>query len=261
MKRPKFLPSMAEIDRRLDTLQDHGKSWIIGAIALGIIACWALVGFSPHDNVLLLITVLVTIVGILVTLRVIRGSLHSYNNREEEDEALVPSERVKKALAKSRKGVKGAQENFSGEVLLWESREHPISLWPWFIGGAALLAAVVFVAAMSLKAALVLLLAGMVVFGCRLLAWHLHRICVTDKRLLVVTGIIDIRYKTMPLSKLTDQTAGFPPISNILAWLRIIRTQYATLTVESAGQDQALREVLYVPEGHKVNRLIMSMVL
>lgn len=259
MKRPKFLPTMAELDRSLDFLQDRGKPWVIGGIAIGIIACWALVGFSPHDNVLLLVAVLVTIISILAALRVARGSLYSYNNREEDDdEMLVPSERVKKALAKSRKGAK---ESFSGEVLLWESREHPISLWPWFAGSAALLVVVAFVAAMSLMAALVLLLVGMIAFGCRLLAWHLHRICVTDKRLLVVSGILDIRYKTMPLSKLTDQTAGFPPISNILAWLRIIRTQYATLIVESAGQDQALREVLYVPEGHRVNRLIMSMVL
>lgn len=258
MKRPKFLPTMAELDRNLDFLQDRGKPWVIGGIAIGIIACWALVGFSPHDHVLLLTAILVTIISALVALRVARGSLYSYNNREEEDETFVPSERVKKALAKSRKSAK---TDFSGEVLLWESREHPISLWLWFVGGGALLVVVVFVAAMSLKAALVLLLAGMVAFGCRLLAWHLHRICVTDKRLLVVTGILDIRYKTMPLSKLTDQTAGFPPLSNILAWLRIIRTQYATFIVESAGQDQALREVLYVPEGHKVNRLIMSMAL
>lgn len=258
MKQPKFLPTMADIDRHLDTLQDRGKPWVIGGIAIGIIACWALVGFSPHDGMLLLIAVLVTIVSVLVALRVARGSLYSYNSRDEEDEILVPSDRVKKALAKSRKGAK---ENFSGEVLLWESREHPISLWLWFAGSAALLVVVAFVATMSLKAALVLLFVGMIAFGCRLLAWHLHRICVTDKRLLVVSGILDIRYKTMPLSKLTDQTTGFPPISNILAWLRIIRTQYATLIVESAGQDQALREVLYVPEGHKVNRLIMSMVL
>jgi len=258
MKRPKFLPSMADLDRRLDVLQDRGKPWAIGGIAVGLIACWALVGFSPHDRLLILIALAVTIISIFAVLRVLRGSLYSYNTREEKNEEPVPSDRVKSALAKSRKGTKA---DFTDEELLWESREHPISLWLWFAGAGLLQFVALFAATRSPLAGLVLWLAGMVTFGCRLLAWHLHRICVTDKRLLVVSGIFNIQYKTMPLSKLTDQTAGFPAISNILAWLRIIRTQYATFIVESAGQDQALREVLYVPEGHKVNRLIMSMVL
>jgi len=231
-----------------DVLKDHRKPAMVGGVTVTLIILW-IIGVSIGDAIWIGITVVATIIGIFAVLRIIRGPLDPDRSEIEIVSPEAPSKRVKHGLAQ-------------GEKLLWESREHPIALWQWWIGGVLLQPAAIALAIfVSGKFAGILWLVGMAAFGIRLFIWDRNKLCITNKRLFVVVGILTIQFKTMPLAKMTDQTAVFPAISNILAWLRVIQTQFATLVVESAGQDQALSRVVYVPDGHRVNKLIMSMVL
>jgi IS4 transposase len=60
----------------------------------------------------------------------------------------------------------------------------------------------------------------------------------------------------MPLNKLTDEGIHIPAISRLLGQLRVIRTKYGSLVVESAGQDQALSRIDYFPAIEPVNQII-----
>lgn len=149
------------------------------------------------------------------------------------------------------------------EELLWESRQHPISLWRWWLG-VILVPAVVVQAAVSSdivdwKIATIAILVGITALSLRLWLWRVDRICLTNKRLLTVTGILLKNNKMMPAGKLTDLTVQTPRLSTILAGVGIIQAPYATFIAESAGQDQALSKIWYVPEGGKLEHLIVNL--
>lgn len=88
-----------------------------------------------------------------------------------------------------------------------------------------------------------LLLAGWVLlaarFVWRLLEWREDWFAVTDRRLLVRSGLITRRVSMMPLIKVTDLSFSRPPIGRLLG--------YGEIVIESAGQDQALRRIRYLP--------------
>lgn len=180
----------------------------------------------------------------LIVLRVVRGPIDDLT--DELPRLKTQSRRVTRNLSKDEK-------------LIWETREHPIALWKWWIGLVVLqgLTAVAMIGASS-KAAAILWLIGMVVIGYKILLWDVDRLCITNQRIFTVTGIFSVSIRTMPMKKMTDVTTHFSAVSNILAWLRIIKIQYATLIVESAGQDQALSRIKFVPHGPAVSRLIMG---
>lgn len=186
------------------------------------------------------------VIVMLIALRMVRGPIDDLT--DELPRLKTQSRRVTRNLSKDEK-------------LIWETREHPIALWKWWVGLIVLqgLAAAVMTVA-SFKAAAILWLIGMVVIGYKILLWDVDRLCITNQRIFTVTGIFSVSIKTMPMKKMTDVTTHFSAVSNILAWLRIIKIQYATLIVESAGQDQALSRIKFVPHGPAVNRRIMGTV-
>lgn len=67
--------------------------------------------------------------------------------------------------------------------------------------------------------------------------WH-EQFAVTDKRILLVSGILVRKLGIMPLIKVTDLTYE----RNL--WGRLLG--YGTFIIESAGQDQALSRIDYV---------------
>lgn len=69
--------------------------------------------------------------------------------------------------------------------------------------------------------------------------WSRHIVVVTDKRLLLVTGIVTRNLAIMPLVKVTDLTFHRSSTGLLLG--------YGKFVVESAGQDQALSTIDYVP--------------
>jgi uncharacterized membrane protein YdbT with pleckstrin-like domain len=69
--------------------------------------------------------------------------------------------------------------------------------------------------------------------------WYREWFVGTDRRLMLTMGIITRKVAMIPLSKVTDMRYDKPPIGQILG--------YGSFVLESAGQDQAFREVEYVP--------------
>jgi uncharacterized membrane protein YdbT with pleckstrin-like domain len=70
--------------------------------------------------------------------------------------------------------------------------------------------------------------------------WSDEFFAVTKVRAMLVHGIIVRRVDMMPLTKVTDLTVDRSIVGRMLG--------YGTIVLESAGQDQALSRVEYVPE-------------
>jgi len=74
----------------------------------------------------------------------------------------------------------------------------------------------------------------------RIAEWRVDYFVVTDRRMLLTTGLITRRVSMMPLTKVTDMRFDKPIAGRILG--------YGVFVMESAGQEQALREVTYIPD-------------
>ena len=74
--------------------------------------------------------------------------------------------------------------------------------------------------------------------------WRHTRVVVTSKRIMLFEGFITRRVSMMPLSKVTDMSYDLTVLGRILG--------YGHFVLESAGQDQALSSIDFVPDpdGH-----------
>ena len=73
----------------------------------------------------------------------------------------------------------------------------------------------------------------------KLARWYVDRFIVTDRRIMLVSGIVARRVAMMPMTKLTDMSYHRSTIGVLFG--------YGTFVLESAGQDQALSRIDYVP--------------
>jgi uncharacterized membrane protein YdbT with pleckstrin-like domain len=69
--------------------------------------------------------------------------------------------------------------------------------------------------------------------------WYFDRFVITDGRVMLFHGIIARRVAMMPVLKVTDLTYEVPALGLLL--------RYCNLEIESAGQDQALHAIKYLP--------------
>jgi membrane protein YdbS with pleckstrin-like domain len=74
--------------------------------------------------------------------------------------------------------------------------------------------------------------------------WHFDRFILTNKRIMKVDGIITRNVAMMPLGRVTDMKYEQSPLGRAL--------NYGTFIIESAGQDQALREVTHLPNPNEL---------
>lgn len=74
--------------------------------------------------------------------------------------------------------------------------------------------------------------------------WYYDRFILTNKRVMVVRGIITRNVAMMPLLRVTDMKYEQSPLGRML--------NYGTFVLESAGQDQALREVKHLPNPNEL---------
>ena len=84
----------------------------------------------------------------------------------------------------------------------------------------------------------------------QLLAWRHDRFVATDKRLLLTYGLISQRVAMMPLQKVTDMSYTRSIPGRILG--------YGEFILESAGQDQALRTINWIPSPDHTYRAICA---
>ena len=74
--------------------------------------------------------------------------------------------------------------------------------------------------------------------------WYVEKLVVTDKRVLLLTGIVTRKVAIMPLVKVTDLTFNRSATGLMLG--------YGQFVVETAGQDQALSHIDFVPHPEKL---------
>jgi hypothetical protein len=84
--------------------------------------------------------------------------------------------------------------------------------------------------------------------------WYVERFVITDKRVLLITGLLTKRVAIMPLSKVTDLTFERSLMGRLLG--------YGMFVMESAGQHQALSRIGYLPSPdalyHQVSMLLFG---
>lgn len=82
--------------------------------------------------------------------------------------------------------------------------------------------------------------------------WWVERIVITDKRVMIATGLLTHRIAMMPLGKVTDLTfhRSFPG--------RVIG--YGTVVIESAGQIQGLDRIDYVSDPEEMYETLTELI-
>lgn len=93
-------------------------------------------------------------------------------------------------------------------------------------------------------------LAGGLYLLWRYLNWRHDWFVATDKRFLLFYGFLRRKVAMMPLTKVTDMTFDRSLLGRIIG--------YGTFLLESAGQDQALGHIEYVPEAERHYRAICT---
>lgn len=147
------------------------------------------------------------------------------------------------------------------EASVLEARRHVVVLWRPF---AAALAGVVgataagFLSSPNSEGDVIDVLGGIVALvlvvrlAWRTWEWSAARLVVTDERILEVSGILTRKVAAMPLSRVTDMTYRRTIGGRLLG--------YGELIVESAGQDQALGRIRYIPDPDRFYRTLTSLV-
>lgn len=74
--------------------------------------------------------------------------------------------------------------------------------------------------------------------------WYFDRFILTNKRVMVISGIVTRKVAMMPLLRVTDMKYEQSPLGRMM--------NYGTFVMESAGQDQALREVKHLPDPNEL---------
>ncbi|WP_106849547.1 PH domain-containing protein [Blastococcus sp. Marseille-P5729] len=91
---------------------------------------------------------------------------------------------------------------------------------------------------------LLIVLGALVRLAYLVLEWRMERFVITTQRALLVHGVITRHVAAMPLRKVTDLTFEKPLIGQIFG--------YGTFVVESAGQDQAMSRIEFLPHANRL---------
>ena len=98
----------------------------------------------------------------------------------------------------------------------------------------------------------VLFLVLLVWAGRRIIDWRLTYFVITENRLILVTGVVSKSIGMMPLAKVTDMRLERSPLGRVFG--------YGKFVIESAGQEQALRDVPFVPYPQQLYLEILAMI-
>ena len=131
-----------------------------------------------------------------------------------------------------------------GEVPVVSTRSHWIQLVePVATSIAALFVTLLYATSTNLGDGVVMLWVVFLALAARALwrywNWRAEWFVATDRRLLRTYGVLNHRVAMMPLAKVTDMSYDRSLIGRIVG--------YGEFVMESAGQDQALREINFIP--------------
>ncbi len=85
----------------------------------------------------------------------------------------------------------------------------------------------------------------------RLAEWNEDRFIVTDRRIMMVTGLVTRKVAMMPLARVTDMSYQRSLFGRVFGW--------GTFIIESAGQDQALRTIDRLPSPDDLYETVCAM--
>jgi membrane protein YdbS with pleckstrin-like domain len=129
-------------------------------------------------------------------------------------------------------------------------RQHPIAIAkPGLLIVAGLAAAAAVTAVGSVGSEIHLLLAWA---AWKIIDWRYTYFIITENRLMLVTGVFSKNVGMMPLAKVTDMRLERSPTGRALG--------YGKFVIESAGQEQALRDVPFVPYPQQLYQEILAMI-
>jgi membrane protein YdbS with pleckstrin-like domain len=101
---------------------------------------------------------------------------------------------------------------------------------------------------------LLLVLGALAYFGLRVAEWWMRHFIVSTRRVLLTSGVLVRTVTLLPLRRITDLTWQETLFGQLLG--------YGTFRFESAGQDQALRHLTYLPDAgklyHEVSALLFG---
>ena len=145
-----------------------------------------------------------------------------------------------------------------GETVQYETHRHwAILLRPAFWAGGSLLLLSIFFGMTGSTEVTGLLGLGVMFLWLRvswkIADWRVDNLYVTDWRVFSVSGIVTRRLAAMPLRKVTDLPYQTPPLRRVLGYGRFV--------LETAGQDQALSRLDYVPDPHRMYSILSHLTL
>jgi membrane protein YdbS with pleckstrin-like domain len=101
---------------------------------------------------------------------------------------------------------------------------------------------------------LLVVLAALIYYGLRVAEWWMRHFIVTSRRVLLTSGVLVRTVTLLPLRRITDLTWQETLFGQLLG--------YGSFRFESAGQDQALRHLTYLPDAgslyHEVSALLFG---
>jgi membrane protein YdbS with pleckstrin-like domain len=97
-----------------------------------------------------------------------------------------------------------------------------------------------------------IVLAGAAFLAWKTGGWWVARYVITDERVLLIEGVVSRRVRAVPLSKVTHTDYRRTLSGRLLG--------YGTISLDSAGTHDGLRELTTIPKPDEVYRLIMSLV-
>lgn len=144
---------------------------------------------------------------------------------------------------------------FPTEKYRGEWRRHWVHLMPWFVIGTLATFIMGLASGLLLRwdsesrdTALwitILVWLGVLGFvGWKLIDWYMDRFILTNKRIMLIQGVITRSVAMMPLGRVTDMKYAQTPMGRML--------NYGEFIIESAGQDQALRNVPHLPNPNEL---------
>jgi membrane protein YdbS with pleckstrin-like domain len=101
------------------------------------------------------------------------------------------------------------------------------------------------------SAGLLVLLGALVYYGLRIGEWWMRHFIVSTRRVLLTSGIIARTVTLLPLRRITDLTWKETLLGQVLG--------YGTFRFESAGQQQALSEITFLPGADDLYRRVSAL--
>jgi uncharacterized membrane protein YdbT with pleckstrin-like domain len=100
-------------------------------------------------------------------------------------------------------------------------------------------------------AGLLVIVGSLLYYGLRVAEWWMRHFIVSRRRVLLTSGVIVRTVTLLPLRRITDLTWQETLLGQLLG--------YGTFRFESAGQDQALRHLTYMPEAQRRYREVSEL--